>query len=178
MYNNFKVCRFFIKFLCSLLYSWHVYGTHQSASPRRLPGLWVCYQATAGAPRVNNGRFCPGHMSGQLRHVEQGKGCDCQLLNHAGPWDQSHGVTRQDGARFRGCGSVEGEVLGKWGGWLKREACLTFLGGVRSLRLSNPRGQTLSLEEGMHWCLDGILLFLCGKTHWMPPSDMATIFWC
>lgn len=45
-----------------------------------------------------------------------------------------------------------------------------FLGGVRSLRLANPRGQTtpVSLEEGMHWCLDGTLLFLCRKLRECP----------
>lgn len=75
--------------------------------------LWMCHQATKEVQRVNKGRICTGHMSGQPHHVEQGKGCDCRLLNLAGPWDQSHSVIRKDRAWFREYGSEEGMQ----GGW-------------------------------------------------------------
>ncbi len=121
MYNNFKVCHFFIKF-CVPSFIPDVFMALINQPLRvSLPSVQTVsvFPGNRRVQRVNEGRFCTGHMSGQPRHVEQGKGCDCQLLNHAGPWDQSHSVTRKDGAGFRGCGSVEGDVGGVegWVGW-------------------------------------------------------------
>lgn len=144
MYNNFKVCRFFIKFCVPSFIPDMFMALINQPLRVSLPSFLTVsvLPGNRREQRVNKGRFCTGHMSGQPHHVEQGKSCDGQLLNHAGPRDQSHSVARKDGTGFKGCGSVEGEVEGLKDGWVEKggrvrfevtetersegEACLTF----------------------------------------------------
>lgn len=195
MYNNFKVCRFFIKFCVpSFIPDMFMVLINQTLRVS-LPSFRTVsvLPGNRREQRVNKGRFCTGHMSGQPRHVEQGKSCDCQLLNHAGPWDQSHSVTRKDGTGSKGCGSVEGEVEGLKDGWVEKRGWVRFkvtetgrsggkhvwlFRGCQKFETSLPqRADNSTVSGGRHALVSRWhpAVPLC-ETQRMPPPDTATIF--
>jgi len=197
MYNNFKVCRFFIKFCVpSFIPDTFMVLINQM--------LWVSlpsFRTVSVLPgnrreqRVNKGRFCTGHMSGQPRHVEQGKSCDCQLLNHAGPEIKaiaSHGRT---GLGLKAVGAwkerLRGWRMGGWkkGGWVRFKVAETgrsrgkhvwLLWGRQKFEASLPqRADNSTVLGGRHALVSGWhpAVLLC-ETQRMPSPDSTTIFSC
>lgn len=145
-----------------------------------LSGLWVCYQATAESKGLTKADSVQATWVGSLAMWNR------ERVVTANYWTTpaleikaiaSHGRT---GLGLKAVGAWKERLRGwRMGGWKKgdgpdlklqrqdaQEGSMSdFLGGVRSLRLANPRGQTtpVSQEEGTLWCLDGILLFFWWK---------------
>lgn len=183
MYNNFKVCRFFIKFCV----------------PSFIPDMFkvlINQPMRVSLPSFRTVSVLPGNRR-ESKGLTKADSVQATWVGSLTMWNRERVVTAnywttpapeikaiashgRTGLGLKAVGAWKERLRGwRMGGWKKgdgsdlklqrqgaQEGSMSdFLGGDRSLRLANPRGQTtpLSQEEGTHWCLDGTLLLLCGK---------------
>ncbi len=142
--------------------------------------------------RVNEGRFCTGHMSGSLAMWNRERVVTANYWTTPAPEIKATASHERTGLGLKAVGAWK-EMLGELkDGWVEKGTGQIWSYRDRALRRKQvwllgvsevwgwltPEGRTtpVSLEEGMHWCLGWHPAVPLKETQRMPPPDTATIF--